>query len=103
MFYEIRVTNNGATPYEQVRVTATVPDGMVPDPLGTVGPTEATKPHPDGQVIRFDPLPDLRPGESMVYSVHVRAKQPGTWTFRAEVSATGLSQPLQKEASTEVL
>ena len=101
LFYEIRVTNNGPASYRQVQVAATVPEGMLFDPLGTVGPGP-TKFSREGQVIRFDPVFEVRPGESVVYSVHVRTKQPGQYRFRAELNASGLLRPLSKEASTEV-
>ena len=99
--YRIVVTNKGTVPYRQVSVTATVPEGMVPDPLGTVGPAGA-KFAIEGQTVRFDPLADAPAGDSFTYSVRVLAKQPGRYSFRAELSSPALSQPLVQEAGTEV-
>ncbi len=100
--YVITVTNGGSASYRQVSVTATVPEGMVPNPLGTTGP-EGTTSSPDGQVIRFRPVAELPPNGSLTYHVRVLAKQPGkSYRFRAEVNADGLPQPVWKEENTEV-
>jgi uncharacterized repeat protein (TIGR01451 family) len=99
--YEVRVTNNGTAPCRQIAVTATVPEGMVPSPLGTTGPPQS-KFTVEGQVVRFDPVAELPPGETLVYRVRVQTKQAGQFRFRAEASVPGMTQPLTKEASTEV-
>ncbi len=99
--YEIRVSNNGAAPLRQIAVTATLPEGMVPSPLGTTGPPN-TRPETVGQVVRFNPVAELPPGQSLVYRVRVRANQAGQFRFRAEVSVPGMSQPRVTEAGTEV-
>jgi uncharacterized repeat protein (TIGR01451 family) len=99
--YKIQVENKGTTPCRQITVTATVPSGMLPDPLGTIGP-ESIKPAIDGQVIRFDPVAELAAGGVLVYRVRVQTKDPGQFKFHVEVTTSGSSQPLVKEASTEV-
>jgi len=99
--YEIKVTNSGPTTYRQATVTATVPDDMIPNPMGTVGPSP-TKPTIKGKSVRFDAVSEFRPNDSLVYRIRVQTKQPGTWSFRAELTATPLSQPLVKETSTDV-
>lgn len=100
--YEIRVTNNGAASQRQLALTATVPEGMVFNPIGTQGPDPA-KFAIEGRTIRFDPLGEVRPGESLTYRVRVRAKQVGPkFSFHAELSSPTLSQPLVKEENTEV-
>ncbi len=102
--YEIKVTNNGPTTYRQATVTATVPDDMIPNPMGTVGPGP-TKFAIEGKSVRFDPVFEVRPNESLIYRIRVQTKQPGLWRFLAELTAATLSQPLVKlvkETSTEV-
>ncbi len=100
--YVIQVTNNGSTPHQQVSLTATVPEGMTPVPLRTVGPGP-TKFAIEGQAVRFEPVFEVRPGESLMYRIRVHAKQPGQFRFRAELSTPALPQPLIQEATpTEV-
>jgi len=99
--YEVRVTNIGSTAYRQINVTATVPEGMVPNPLGTVGP-KPVKFNIEGPLVRFDPVFEIKPGESLVYRIRVQAKQPGVRRFRVEMSTPAFPKPLVQEAKTEV-
>ncbi|NLF09581.1 MAG: DUF11 domain-containing protein, partial [Pirellulaceae bacterium] len=97
--YDIRVINNGTIPYRQLRLTAVVPEGMAPNPLGT-SPPELFK--IDGQTIRFDPIGDLPAGKTFTYRVRVRALRVGTYRFRVELTSPMLPQPIAQEAETEV-
>lgn len=100
--YEVRLRNESEQPFRQVVVTATAPEGMTPAPIGTVGPGE-TKSTIDGQMIRFDPIAELRAGELLLYRIRVLAKQPGLdYRFHVEAIAEGLDRPLVQEATTEV-
>lgn len=99
--YEVRVANKGSAPYRQVIVVATVPEGMVANPLGTVGPG-STKFSIEGKKVRFDPVFEVQPGETLVYSFRVRTKQVGRFSFRVELTAPTLPQAVTKEESTEV-
>jgi uncharacterized repeat protein (TIGR01451 family) len=100
--YEIRIRNESTDAYRLVGVTATVPDGMTPAPIGTVGP-EGIQPQIDGQTVRFEPISELRPGASLVYRVRVQTKQAGKdLRLHVEAIASGLPKPLVQEASTEV-
>lgn len=97
--YEIRVTNNGTVPYRQLSLTATVPEGMTPDPLGISPPKLFKK---DGQTIRFSPIDELQAGKTYTYRVPVRTSRVGNYQFRVELTSPMLSRPLTKEAKTEV-
>ena len=100
--YEIRVRNEGTDSYKQVSVTATVPEGMLPDPLGTVGP-DATKYAIEHQVIRFEPVAELRPGGLLVYRIRVQAKKPGQFHLHVEVATPAIPKPMIQEGqATEV-
>jgi uncharacterized repeat protein (TIGR01451 family) len=99
MTYEIVVNNKGAAVVRQIAVTATVPDGMMPVKLGTVGPATGKV---DRQTVRFDAVPELRPGASLSYSVRVQAQQPGPKSFRAELRTAGSPEPVVKEEKTDV-
>jgi len=97
--YEIRVANPGDTPDTQVVLSARLPEGMLPDRIGTSGPTT---PAIDGRTVRFAPVAALPPGEQVLYRVRVLTQQPGTFTFRAELSSDNLPQPVIAEETTEV-
>lgn len=100
--YEIRVKNEGTEPHKQISVTATVPEGMLPDPLGTVGP-EATKYAIEQQAVRFEPVAELRPGGLLVYRVRVQAKKAGQFRLRVEVAIPAIAKPITQESQpTEV-
>jgi uncharacterized repeat protein (TIGR01451 family) len=99
--YEIRVTNvTPTTTYRQIAVTAAVPPGMKPVPLGTMPTANKI----DGQAIRFDPVPELAPGRSLTYRVRVQADKAGNYRFHADLMATGLTKPKSFDADkTEVV
>jgi uncharacterized repeat protein (TIGR01451 family) len=99
--YQITVVNNGNAVHRQVEVVAMVPDGMAPAPLGTTGPGP-TQFVIDRQTVSFNPVMEVRPGETLTYRVRVRAKQAGLFHFRAELSSRELSQPVLQDESTEV-
>ena len=79
--YEIRVTNIGSIPYRQIAVTATLPEGMAANPIGTSPPDKFEI---KGQTVRFNPIDVLQPGGSVTYRVRVRA-------LRREISCAGRS------------
>lgn len=99
--YEIRATNAGLAPFRQVAVAVVVPEGMTPNPLGT-SPPEKLQFKIEGRTVRFDPVAELRPGETATYRVRVRALLAGKHRLSVELSAPDLAQPLVKEAETEV-
>ena len=100
--YEIRLRNEGTDSYKQVNVTAIVPDGMLPDPVGTMGP-DSTKYEIERQVIRFEPVAELRAGGSLAYRVRVYAKQKGKFALHVEVATPAIPKPMVHEAqATEV-
>jgi len=100
--YEIRLINQGTSPLRNVAVTAVVPEGMTPNPLGTLGHQGTQFTVQQGEV-RFAPAAQLAVGETQYYYVRVRAKTPGRYRLRVEVTAAGLSQPVVKQSEeTEV-
>lgn len=97
--FQIVVTNQGADPEPKVALSVTIPSVM--QFVGAQGqnPSPATI---DGQTVRFDPIKQLRPGESLVFEVHVRASGAGKAIVRAEVTSANLPKPLVSETSTSV-
>jgi len=98
--YVIQVANGGIVPDRQVVVTATVPAGMTPVPLGTTGPTEP--PRFDKQTVRFPAVAELKPGQTLTYRVRVRTQKAGKATFRVEAESERHREPLTAEETTEV-
>jgi uncharacterized repeat protein (TIGR01451 family) len=99
--YEIRVVNNTDAVDRRVTVTAIVPDGMVPVPLGTTGP-DTTQFEIEHQTVGFKPVMSIQPGETLIYRVRVRTKSAGQLLFRAELTSRNITQPIVQEAETEV-
>ncbi|MHC4407267.1 MAG: hypothetical protein ACYTG0_47260 [Planctomycetota bacterium] len=98
--YKIIVSNDGALSERNVSLVATVPRGMIPAEIGTGGPGGQTI---TGQIVRFDPVGEIRPGEQREYRVLVQTLEAGQATFHAELTSNNLPQPLGAEATTEVL
>jgi uncharacterized repeat protein (TIGR01451 family) len=99
--YEIQVVNQGMASYRGLRVTATLPDGMMPVALGTVGP-DHLRSQIDGQTIRFDPIA-IAAGAALHFDVRALAVRPGRLRVTAEMTAPGLGVPRRQEAVTEVI
>ncbi len=97
--YEIRVTNANSVSLRDVLIVASAESGLLPVALGTSGPT-ATK--LDRQQVRFDPVAEMAPGETLTYRVRARAEKVGNVALRVEVSAQGLGQPISVEEKTQV-
>jgi len=100
--YEVRISNDETTPDRQVVLVATVPPGMMPVPIGTSGPRQVRFTIKD-QTVRFDPLPQIDPGEKLSYRIRVGTRRPGTFHFRIELTSQNQPQPTVAEESTEVV
>ena len=96
--YKITVTNTSSSTYRELGITALVPEGVVFSSLGT-GPVKFTV---EGRTVRFEKMPELRPGASLDYRVHAKATQHGRWKLHVELTTAMLAKPLVQEASTEV-
>ncbi len=99
--YVVQVTNNSTQSYQRVTLTAAVPEGVVINPIGTMGPGP-TKFTTEGKTIQFDPVFEIKPGETLMYRIRVRTKKPGQYRFVAELSAPAMSRSLVKETNTEI-
>ena len=98
--YEIRMTNNGTSSIRQATLVVTVPAEMTPDRIGSDGPTPATV---EKQTVRFAPLPEISPGQTVTYRVRVTARQRGEVSLRVTVSSPDLPKPVTAETTTEVV
>jgi uncharacterized repeat protein (TIGR01451 family) len=92
--YEIRLTNNATVPYRKIVITATVPSGMTPSSLGTIGATI------DGQKIQFDPVAELAPGKTLTCRARVLATTQ-TGKFHLRVEMTTADPPTQMAVDSD--
>jgi uncharacterized repeat protein (TIGR01451 family) len=95
--YEMRVLNQGNGPSADVRLVAWLPDGLIP--VRPDGPTPAQVRQ---QQVVFEPLPQVRPHDDVVYRIRVRGRQPGEGRFRVELTTASLPRPVREEVSTHV-
>lgn len=94
--YEVHVFNQGDAPCAGVRLTAVLPDEVIP--LKTEG---AASGQLDKQQVRFAPLDTLPARGEAVYQIAVRGKQEGSGQVRVELTAD--KQPaVQRAVSVQV-
>lgn len=100
--YEIVVRNTRRTPDQRIALTVTAPPEMTPVRIGTGGPQE-TQFTIDGRTIRFEPVREMRAGESLRYEVRMRAERPGEVRLRAVLSSAGSVTPIVQEETTTIV
>ena len=94
--YTIEITNQGTAAATQLKVTATLGEGMkYESSTGSTGRLVVL-----GRQVNFDPLASLPPKEKLTYTVTIRAVQPGDSRFRVEMNADQLTSPVIEEEST---
>ncbi len=95
--YSIVVTNAGTNSQRQVRLSVTVPEGMMF--VTAQGPANSNV---SGQNVRFEPILEMRPGESITFDVRLRAMRQGTAQVGAEVTSSTTTQPLTGSTTTNI-
>ncbi len=100
--YEVRVTNDGTAADTNVRVTVTLPVELTAVPAGTAGPGGVGAQIDDNQV-QFQPLAEIRPQEQVSFRIAARGVQAGPAKVTAEITSTGMAQPVVVEEETEVI
>jgi uncharacterized repeat protein (TIGR01451 family) len=95
--YEMRVLNQGPVVAQNVRVVALLPDTVLP--LSSDGPTRSQQ---QGQVVAFEPVPQLGPRSEVTCRVRIRGVKPGSGRLHVEVQARGLHRPVVQEATVNV-
>ena len=97
--YIVRVKNKGTISARNIDVTAFAPAEF--KTLRAFGKAEGRL-ESEGKVA-FPTVEELRPGETMAFSIEVEAVQTGDARFRAEVKAADLSAPLKEEQAVRVV
>lgn len=93
--YEVRVSNNGSAPAGHVGLTCELAPGMTF--VSAKGPSAHVA--EQGNVV-FRAIPELKPGESTVYRVHVTSSDSGHLRFRTRLSSDSIAEPLTTEELT---
>jgi hypothetical protein len=96
--YEIRVVNQGSGACSNVRITATVTDGLTP--MNADGPSSNRV---QGQQIIFEPVPQLAAQGELLFRIKAKGRTPGDWRFKAQLTSDQLQRPVSKEAGTRVV
>lgn len=96
--YSIVVTNQGTANATNIKIAATVPDGM--EYVSSTGSTARLV--VVGKLVDFDPVPVLKPKENLRFTVTVKGIQPGDLRFRVEMNADQLTSPVLEEESTKL-
>jgi uncharacterized repeat protein (TIGR01451 family) len=95
--YAIRITNSGSKIATNVQLAVQLPPEM--EALKSDGPTRAQAANDH---IAMEPVPQLRPGEELVYRLTVRGRQAGDHVIRVQVVSAESSTPVVKEESTKI-
>lgn len=99
--YEIRVTNQSEVSDRNVVVTGTLAAIMAPIDALTRGPGNVRHTI-EGQVVRFAPISELRPGETVVFRIGARAVRTGDAVLRVEAASANTAQPVTAQETTSV-
>ena len=99
--YEVTVTNLQNVPDANVVVVVTVPEGLAPT-AGGVGIVAPSNPNIGQRVIRFNPVAEIRPGESLIYRIPIQAEQAGQFRSQIRVTSNGQRRPLIKTEDSSV-
>ncbi len=96
--YSIIVTNQGTANATNIKISATIPDGM--EYVSSTGSTARLVVL--GKLVDFDPIPILEPKDTLTFTVTVKGVQPGDLRFRVEMNADQLTSPVLDEESTKL-
>jgi hypothetical protein len=96
--FRITVTNSGATSERQVRIAIRFPESL--PYVGSTGSVREA--NNDGLNIQFQPIMELRPGESIPLDLRFRAKMAGPAQVTVEATSPTLDQPLTEAATVNI-
>jgi uncharacterized repeat protein (TIGR01451 family) len=95
--YEIKVTNTGSKMESNLKLVCTLPAQI--EFLSAQGSAQAK--HEDGEVI-FEPVSQLAPRGEVIFKILVKAKSKGDGRFRAKLTSTSFTEPIEKVEGTRV-
>ena len=98
----VQVTNESNSADSDIVVTARLPVGSTAD-AGTSGPNAGVTAEKLPGAVRFSPVAELRPNDTIDYRVFLTTSKPGPILLRVEVSSRRLTQPVVAEKTVAVL
>lgn len=99
--YVVSVTNVGDRADRNLTLRVVVPPELTAVRLQTTGPQGVQS--IEGSIVRFNPAPNLLPGETIVYRVRVQTKQAGEVRLKAELTSQNVRDPLTVETTTKII
>jgi uncharacterized repeat protein (TIGR01451 family) len=99
--YEVTITNLQEVSDTGVVVVVTVPEGLAPT-TGGVGIVAPSNPNIAGRIIRFNPVAEIRPGESLIYRIPIRAVQAGQFRSQIRVTSDAQRRPIIRTEDSSV-
>ena len=97
--YVITVQNQGQQPDFQVAVTVALSSHLMDAKIGTSGPARYEA---QGQQLRFRPVEQIRPGETLTYRIMALARSPGEAELSVTVQSQSLSTPKTATQKTRI-
>ncbi len=94
--YEIRVRNDGSKAAHNVGVSCELPNGV--QLISAKGASDHVA---ESGVVVFKALPQLPPGKTALYRIHVKGADEGNLRFRARLTSDSIQQPLIIEELTK--
>ena len=97
--FHVTITNAGANPEKQVRLSLVIPESMTyQKTIASVAESKI-----DEKNIQYVPILEMRPKESIQFDVQLRANNsPGPAQVTAQVTSENQSQPLTDSATTTI-
>lgn len=93
--YEIRLSNTGTMHCTNVRLTATVSEGLVPTQVASNVPYKIV-----GQTLVFEPIAKIAVKGDLIVRVKAKGNTAGDHRFKVQLSCDQLKLPVVKEEST---
>jgi uncharacterized repeat protein (TIGR01451 family) len=93
--YEIRVSNEGSKAASNVGLSIELPTGMTL--VDAAGPSEHIA---ESGLVVFRSLPELPPGQTASFLVHIKGSQAGNQRIRARLVSDSIQEPLTEEEIT---
>jgi len=98
--YVVTITNGSTNPEGQVRLSVTFPDSLALS-ANPEGPSAISS--SDAPTIKFNPILQLRAGESQNYILHFRALRAGVAQVTADLTSQNQIQPLTKAEAVNII
>lgn len=101
--YTVEVKNNSTVTETQVLLNFELGPGLEFKPLGTFSPRRTGRDfQQDGNTIRFNPMAEIRPGETARYTIRTTATQAGSVGVRAVVTGGSLRGEISVPEATTI-